>query len=229
MKGVKFLTRRNGKALHLVVKHLKQGIDSGEYLPGEKLTMIDIAEKLGISRIPVSEAFQDLEKQGLVELISNRGAFVKKYTLQEAHNIYKVWTELEVLSWRLLSQNLNDKIIAKIEKNLQEQESLANDENYEGFTRKDNEFHLLAAKFSGNEFLYQLIDNVLTRVRMIRMLSLGSSTRPQESYQEHLLLVKYIKEKNNDLIEKQIHQHMERGFKHLEKRMGNNKYIAYSR
>lgn len=216
------MTKRNGKALHLVVKHLKQGIINREYLPGEKLTMIDIAEKLGISRIPVSEAFQDLEKQGLVELISNRGAFVKKYTIQDANNIYKVWTELEILSWKLLTENLNDKIFAKIEKNVNEQGLLANDENYEEFIEKDIELHLLAAKYSGNQFLYELIDNILIRIKMIRLLSLGSPARPQESYQEHLLLIKCVKEKNYELIEKHIRQHFESGFKHLERRMGSN-------
>lgn len=223
-KGVKYLEKRTGKALHSVVEYLKQGIASGDYLPGEKLNMLDIAEKLGISRIPVSEAFQDLGKQGLVELINNRGAYVKKYTFQEAYNIYNVWTHLDVLACRLAAQNLNDDHIRKIEKNLREQEGIIEDGDYDSYDRfiiKNHEFHLLIAQFSGNQFLFELIDNILNRVRIIRMLSLGFPTRPPESYREHLMLFKYIKEKEYCLIEKQVHQHMERGFDHIKRKMNN--------
>ena len=56
---------------------LKKALFSGEYKSGDELSLTEIAEKLGVSRTPVREAFQTLEADGLIELRMNKGAIVK--------------------------------------------------------------------------------------------------------------------------------------------------------
>lgn len=55
---------------------LRKAIYCGEYLPGEELSLTDIAKQLGVSRTPVREAFQSLEAEGLITLRMNKGAIV---------------------------------------------------------------------------------------------------------------------------------------------------------
>lgn len=214
--------KKRSKALHQVVEYLEQSIAQGEYLPGEKLNMADIASKLGISRIPVSEAFQYMGKQGLIELIDNRGAYVKKYTIKEAFDIYQIWTQLELSSCKLMAENVNKNIDTLFNKNLAKQKKAVDESDFIGFTILNREFHLLIAQLSGNDFLVELIDNILKRVTVLRMLSLWSPDRLQESYQEHLDLIKFIKEKDVGLIEKQVFKHMERGFEYIKKKNETN-------
>lgn len=212
------MKKRNNKALHQVVEYLEQSIAQGEYLPGEKLNMADIASKLGISRIPVSEAFQYMGKQGLIELIDNRGAYVKKYTIQEAFDIYQVWTQLELFSCKLTAENMNKNKEDLFNENLSKQKKAIEENNFIEFTILNREFHLLIAQLSGNDFLVELMDNILKRVTVFRMLSLWYPDRLQESYQEHLDLVKLLKEKDLGLIEKQVFKHMERGFEYIKRK-----------
>lgn len=207
--------KKRNKAVYQVVEYLENSIAQGAYLPGEKLNMAEIATKLGISRIPVSEAFQYMGKQGLIELIDNRGAYVKKYTIQEAYNIYQTWTQLEVYSCKLMAENTNHNNDALFKNNLAKQKKAVDEIDFVAFTILNREFHLLIAKLSGNDFLVELIDNILKRVTMFRMLSLWSPDRIQESYQEHLDLYKLLKERDMEQIEKQVIKHMESGFEYI--------------
>lgn len=207
--------KKRNKAVHQVVEYLENSIAQGTYLPGEKLNMADIANKLGISRIPISEAFQYMGKQGLIELYDNRGAYVKKYTIQEAYNIYQAWTQLEIYSCKLMAVNRNKKKDEQFNKNFEKQKKAVDDLDVVNFTILNRDFHLLIAKSSGNDYLVELIDNILKRVTMFRMLSLWSPKRIQESYQQHLDLYQAILKNDAKLIEEKVICHMETGFEYL--------------
>lgn len=56
---------------------LKKALLAGEYKNGQELSLTEIAERLGVSRTPVREAFQTLAAEGLIELRMNKGAIVK--------------------------------------------------------------------------------------------------------------------------------------------------------
>lgn len=217
------MKKRNSKALHQIVQYLEDSIARGEYLPGEKLNMADIAAKLSVSRIPVSEAFQYMGKQGLIELIDNRGAFVKKYTIQEAFDIYEVWTQLELLACQMAAGNINKSQENQINKNLAKQAKAVDEDNFVEFTYLNKEFHMLICQISGNGFLVELMENVLNRAAIFRMLSLLYPMRMHESYAQHQELLECIKAKDRDAIEKMVYKHMETGFIYLKKKndMGN--------
>lgn len=207
---------KRSKASYQVVEYLEKSIIQGKYLPGEKLRMAEIAKELGISRIPVSEAFQYMGNQGLIELIDNQGAYVKKYTIQEAHDIYTVWTQLELLSCKLAAEKMNKKNEKVFEGSLNKQKKILEEGSIFDFTALNREFHMYIAKLSGNDFLYEMMDNILKRVTMLRLLSLWYPKRIKQSYEEHVELVKYMKDKDFEMIEKQILKHMDEGFRHLE-------------
>ena len=59
-----------------IASEMRKAIYAGEYKSGDELSLTEVAEKLGISRTPVREAFQELEAEGLITLRMNRGAVV---------------------------------------------------------------------------------------------------------------------------------------------------------
>src|SRR5438128_10921969 len=72
----------------LVQKELERMILTGELAIGAKLNEVALAERLGVSRGPVREAFRALEESGLVHLEKNRGVFVRQISVEEADDTY---------------------------------------------------------------------------------------------------------------------------------------------
>jgi DNA-binding GntR family transcriptional regulator len=71
-----------------VQAEIERLILAGDLAPGAKLTEAMLADRLGVSRGPMREAFRILEEAGLVRLEKNRGVFVRSIPLQEAMEIY---------------------------------------------------------------------------------------------------------------------------------------------
>lgn len=78
-----------------VATSLREMIVGGELGSGERLVERDLADRFGISRIPLREAIQQLEREGLVEIFRNRGAIVRTLTRSDVGEIYDLRTLLE--------------------------------------------------------------------------------------------------------------------------------------
>jgi DNA-binding GntR family transcriptional regulator len=76
---------------------LRSAILRGEYSPGERLVEADLCERFGVSRFQVRAALQDLAAEGLVEVQRNKGAHVRKISLDEAVEITEVRMVVEGL------------------------------------------------------------------------------------------------------------------------------------
>lgn len=76
----------------------------GEFQPGQKLAEAAIAERLGVSRMPVRHAFAVLERDGLIVNIPNRGAFAARFTLRQVLDARELRGTLEGLAARLVAE-----------------------------------------------------------------------------------------------------------------------------
>lgn len=85
---------------HQVLVRLREMIADGELKPGERITEIPTAEKLGVSRLPVRMALQILEQEGLVERLPKRGYTARKITSADFLNALEVRGALEGLAAR---------------------------------------------------------------------------------------------------------------------------------
>ena len=88
----------------LVQQELERIILSGGLPAGSKLNEAAIAQRLGVSRGPVREAFRALEESGLVRLEKNRGVFVRQIPVEEADEIYELRAVLDEFVGRRLAQ-----------------------------------------------------------------------------------------------------------------------------
>ena len=84
---------------------LKKALLAGEYKSGEELSLTEIAEKLGVSRTPVREAFQTLATEGLIELRMNKGAIVKQIDQKFITDHYEMRILLEAEAARRAAVN----------------------------------------------------------------------------------------------------------------------------
>lgn len=74
----------------IVYEKLKDAIVNGVLKPGSKLSEIELAEQLAVSRTPVREAIRQLSQTGLITLTPRRGAFVTLPSLKDASDLYEL-------------------------------------------------------------------------------------------------------------------------------------------
>jgi DNA-binding GntR family transcriptional regulator len=94
-------------------------IISGDIKPGEKLTEIGLAERMGISRSPVREALQALSRDGLITVEPRRGARVNRLNAQDAADLYTCRLLLEPPCIALAAAALTDADAAELQNTFQ--------------------------------------------------------------------------------------------------------------
>lgn len=95
-------------------RYLRDRILSGELSGDARLNPAEIAELLGISRMPVREALRQLDAEGLVIMRPNRAALVRRLTAAEVEDLFEIRTALEVLAVRPAVQALNAESLAEL-------------------------------------------------------------------------------------------------------------------
>lgn len=88
-----------------VVSRLRSAILAGEYLPGSRLTELGLAEDMQTSRTPVIAALKALTEQGLVRYASNRGYWVREFSIEEVLEAYDIRATLEGMACRLAAEH----------------------------------------------------------------------------------------------------------------------------
>src|SRR5689334_5504165 len=89
----------NRDTLHLKVCNvIREAIIKGQFKPGERLKQSDLAEKLGVSRMPIREALRKLETEGLITLVPHKGAIVKTIKLEDIKEVYALRAQLEKMA-----------------------------------------------------------------------------------------------------------------------------------
>ena len=99
----------------VVFNTLRQAILKGEMEPGERLMEIQLAQKLGVSRTPVREAFRQLELEGLIQIIPNKGAYVTGIKVKDIQDIYMIRSKLEGLCARWACENITKEQLEEME------------------------------------------------------------------------------------------------------------------
>lgn len=107
--------RRNHQSLKdMASDYIREGVVSGRLGPGAKVDQDEIAETLGISRLPVREALIELTAKGFVESIPRRGAFVVKLTPQDIEDHFEVIGLLFGLTARRAAEHIDDEHLRKL-------------------------------------------------------------------------------------------------------------------
>ena len=94
-----------------VFRRLREDILSGVYQEQDELREITIGEELGVSRTPVREALRQLELEGLVTIIPNKGAYVTGISRKDVADIYKIRSMLEGMCARWATEHITEKQI----------------------------------------------------------------------------------------------------------------------
>jgi DNA-binding GntR family transcriptional regulator len=164
---------------------LRHMIVRGELPPGDNIGEAELCRSLGISRTPLREALKLLAAEGLVELPSNRGAFVAPIRSEEVADAFEVAARLEQLGAELAATRATAADIAALQE-LQERMEAEHRARRRGpYFEINQQIHRNIVAIGGNQVLIATHEMLFARVERVRYLAIASPLRWDESIQEH--------------------------------------------
>lgn len=191
-----------------VYNAIRDKILSGDYHETEELKENAIATELGVSRTPVREALRQLELEGLVSIIPNKGASVTGITKKDIHDIYMIRSSLEGLCAKWACENISDAQIEALEEILYLSDFHARRSHFDQMVELDNKFHDLIYKASGSKILNHVLSDFHQYVERVRKITLSRPYRAEQSRNEHAAIVEAIKKRDGSLAETLANKHM---------------------
>jgi DNA-binding GntR family transcriptional regulator len=183
---------------------LKEMIANHRFTPGARINIEQLTKELGTSRTPVWEAVHRLIQEGLLTNIPNRGVFMVELTPGIAMELYTVREALEGLAARLAVQNIDDKVVKKMKKCLDEQYKVVRKKDLLGYSRLDFDFHAMVYEACGNSILQEMLETIKGKMRPIAMHI--DLVLPQ-LYEEHIQILEALKERDAQKAEQVFHTH----------------------
>ena len=200
-----------------VFNRIREDILSGKYKEHEELKEVAIGEELGVSRTPVREAFRQLELEGLIQIIPNKGAYVTGITTKDVKDIYMIRSYLEGLCARWATEYISNEQMAEMEENIFLSEFHASKGHYEQMAEMDNRFHEILYESCNSKMLEHLLKDFHQYVLRVRKKTLANSERSVQSNLEHHMLMEAIKDKDVDRAEQLANEHMIKAYENMVK------------
>jgi len=191
-------------------QNIKFQIIRGNLRPGTRLLEEELAKAMSISRAPIREAFNKLEREGFVTTIPRKGAAVSNVTTEIIEDIFEIRETLETLA---VKKSLGKIFIDELEKvGYDFKEFINKSENAENriqYLVLDKKFHDLLSQNCGNKKLIELLTNLQEQIHWLRNISFKRTTF-SGSAREHLAIIEALKRNDEKLITKALLLHLER-------------------
>ncbi len=193
-----------------VFERLREDILSGVYKEKEELKEVSIGEELGVSRTPVREALRQLELEGLVKIIPNKGAYVTGITQADVRDIYIIRSMLEGLCTRRATEHITEEQLVELEEImlLSEFHLKKKEQCVEQVSVLDGRFHKVLYEASDSRVLEHVLSDFHKYVKMAWRLSMGFEARAEKSVEEHRQILEAIKKKDADMAEELANRHI---------------------
>jgi len=193
-----------------VYQNIKFQIIRGNLKPGTRLLEEELSKAMNISRAPIREAFNRLEKEGFVTIIPRKGAAVSAITAQMIEDIFEIRKTLESLAVKKSIGKISIEKLEKVGESFKKfVDKSTNTENCIQYLTLDKKFHDLLSQNCGNKKLIELLANLQEQIHWLRNISLKRITFVG-SVKEHLSIIEALKNNDEKFIIKALLQHLER-------------------
>lgn len=190
---------------------LKNNIISGEFTAGERLSYEELTKKFAVSQTPLREAFQKLEREGLVVTFPRRGTFVKELSKTDIVELYDIREMLEALAARLACQSATDNQITEMTNACRQYEKAISEEDKKLCLEIDLKFHRLLLQAGANSRLKEIMK--LFHLQLFGITEPGPDyfNNAKDYLSDHLLIVAAISKHDENLAEKVTRNHIQHG------------------
>lgn len=166
---------------------------AGALVPGQQLVQEDLAESLGVSRVPIRESLKILEGEGLVTYHPNRGYFVTELSAEDLVEVYRIREILEAEALAHAVLEVSDADIADIEAILDRVDNAAEHGDLPALTEANRAFHFAIIELSGKNRLSRIIRQLWDASDIYRTVYFRDPINRHRIRSEHLEIVRALK------------------------------------
>ncbi|AOW90220.1 MULTISPECIES: GntR family transcriptional regulator [Streptomyces] len=196
------------QAKQLALGQLRQAILRGEMAPAQRLVENELAEQFGVTRASIRAALIDLEAQGLVERIRNRGSRVRVVTVEEAVAITECRLVLEGLCAAKAAAAVDDGQVARLRDLGSAMRTAVAAGEPLTYSDLNHELHARIREFSGQQTAVELLERLNAQLVRHRFQLALRPGRPQQSLKEHLAMVEAIEARDPQAAEAAVRAHL---------------------
>ena len=197
------------KALYQqVAERLRKRIYDHELRPGDAIDEKELCTAFGISRTPLREALKVLHTEGLVDLIPNRGCFVKRLDLAALHDLFPVMAVLEGLAAREAVERCTAEDFERLEQLHAQLEARAAAHDIDRYYEVNFEFHQALQELSRNRCLQRVAADLRQILRLARHMQLTATGRLEQSLREHRKIMDAFRRRDPDAVEQTMKEHL---------------------
>lgn len=194
------ITRVAAPLRQQIVAALRHAIAAQEFPAGARLIERELCERFSASRTVVREALRDLEGEGLVTTIPNRGSVVSSLSAKEVQDLYEVRASLEALAGRLFTARATEEQLRALEEQLDLLAVTLRGSDMRASLEAKDVFYDILFEGAGNEIVRGQLKNLQTRVSLLRSITLSKPSRVEETLRELRLIVEAIRERDVDRV-----------------------------
>jgi phosphonate utilization transcriptional regulator len=192
----------------VVQQEIERAILQGEYEPGSKLIEAALAEKMGVSRGPVREAFRMLEEAGLVRNEKNRGVFVRDIPIAEAVEIFDLRAAMDELVGRKLARDITPLQLKELKQLVDAMEKAVKAQDAREYHLLNLRFHDRLVEMAGNSKLTAIYRKLIKELSLFRRLNLADGWLMPISASEHRAIIKAIASGDADAAGRAMFDHV---------------------
>ncbi len=198
-----------------VFHKIREDILNGRYKVKEELREVAIGEEMGVSRTPVREAFRQLELEGLIRIVPNKGAYVTGITVKDVKDIYMIRSLLEGLCAKWATENISKEQMEEMEENIFLSEFHAAKGHTEQMAELDNRFHEIMYEACNSKMLEHALKDYHQYVLRVRKKTLSTRTRSTESNAEHRKIMEAIRSGDGERAQQLANRHMINAYENI--------------
>lgn len=200
-----------------IYERIRQDILDGKYTRGQSLVEMKLAKEFGVSRTPIREVLRQLELDGLVESIPNRGVFVLGISDEDIKHIYAIRQRIEGLAALWAADRMTSEDLKELENIYNLMEFYTEKQDVDQIAKLNTEFHEVIFKSANSKYLRNILSNFQAYLQWARYASLKSPGRLRAALAEHKAILEAFRQKDGALAEKAIMEHVENSRRNLEK------------
>lgn len=203
----------------IIFEKLQKAIINRKLKQGKIITEQQISREFSVSRTPVREALYKLTATGLIKIIPNKGFLISKWSIKEIKDVFEIRIILECMAVELFIKNISQENVKRLEEIIRKTEKIVKEKNFMEMAKMNNKFHGLIIEKSNNREIFNVIEPLINRINMFRLISISTPSRLEKSLDEHKSIFNSIAKKDIVNAKRLIEIHIREVFKIIEKKL----------
>ena len=198
-----------------VTARIREDLSSGHLRSGQKLLQEQLAARYGVSRIPLREALNELQAEGLVVHEPNRGYFVAELRAADMREVYRLRELLEAEAIKAACRNLSDVAVDRISELADEVELALSTGDLSTIGPANRAFHFAVFKAAGMPRLIRILNSLWDATEVYRGLYFQNVPNHRHINEEHAALIAALRVRDSRAAVAAQAAHRDRSLAHV--------------